>query len=93
MQRGRVDDEHAKTCACEDPRKVVVVPDNGLAEREAELGLDSENLTACLSDVQSELSTKESLTLKHWTMKIERYTASAPGSVRASREDAKRLTY
>ena len=79
MQRGRVDDEHAETCACEDAREVVVVTDNGLAEWEAELGLDSENLTACLSDVQSELSTKESLTLKHWTMKIERYTASAVG--------------
>ena len=44
VERRRVDDENAQACASEDAREVVVVSDNRLAEREAELRLNSEDL-------------------------------------------------
>ena len=44
VQRRRVDDEHAEARARDDPREVVVVAHDGLAEGEAELCLDREDL-------------------------------------------------
>lgn len=44
VKRRRVDDEHAKTRAREDPRKVVRVPQDLPAEGERELGFDGKDL-------------------------------------------------
>ena len=45
VQRRRVDDEHPEARAADDPREVVVVAYDRLAEREAEFGLDREDLS------------------------------------------------
>lgn len=44
MQGGSVNDEHAEARAAQDAGEVVQVSNDGLAEGEAELGLDSVNL-------------------------------------------------
>ncbi len=78
MKRWCVDDEHAEASSRHDTSEVVVVSDNVAAEWEGELSLHREDLENPLILILRVSERK--LTLKHWMMKMDKYTGTLVSS-------------